>query len=100
MLLSYFGICKYRVYFGAVKKSLNTKNYKIFLELLYKARVGSNLRQADLAELLKVPQSFISKIESGERRIDLIELSQICEALNISLIDFVKTLEKKLNESK
>ena len=82
-----------------MKKSLNTKKYQVFLELLYQARINSNLRQADLAAKLKVHQSFISKIESGERRIDLIELNQICDALNISLIDFVQTLTKKLHEA-
>lgn len=63
-------------------------------------RVSSNLRQIDLAEKLGTPQSFISKIESGERRVDLIELSEICRILNISIVDFVKELEKKINEAK
>jgi transcriptional regulator with XRE-family HTH domain len=83
-----------------VKKSLNTRNYKTFLELLYQARVGSGLRQSDLADKLKVPQSFVSKIESGERRIDIIELIEICDAIGISLTDFIKALDKKLNETK
>ena len=100
MSISDFGICKCRAYFVFVKKSLNTKNYKIFLELLYQARVGSGLRQSDLAQRLKVHQSFISKIESGERRIDLIELNEICAAIGISLSDFITTLERKLNEKK
>lgn len=82
-----------------MKKSLNTKNYNVLLELLYQARVGLNLRQSDLAEKLKVPQSFISKIESGERRIDIIELYEICDALEIEFIDFVRRLTKKLNEA-
>ncbi len=83
-----------------MKKTLYTKNYQVLLELLYKMRVSSNLRQIDLAEKLGTPQSFISKIESGERRVDLIELSEICRILNISIVDFVKELEKKINEAK
>ncbi len=63
-------------------------------------RVGSGLRQMDLAEKLKVPQSFISKIESGERRIDLVELKEICEALGSNLNEFIIEFEKVLNESK
>lgn len=81
-------------------KSLNTKEYKILLKQLYRLRIGSGLRQIDLAELLDVPQSFISKIESGERRIDLIELRDICEALNSNLKEFVNEFEKAINETK
>jgi transcriptional regulator with XRE-family HTH domain len=86
--------------FEFVKKTLNKKEYKIFLEQLYRLRLGSGLRQLDLADKLKAPQSFISKIESGERRIDLIELREICIALGSNLNDFINEFEKALNEGK
>lgn len=57
------------------------------------------LTQADLAKKLKQPQSFVSKYESGERRLDILELRSICTVLEISLADFVKKLEDKLNET-
>jgi transcriptional regulator with XRE-family HTH domain len=86
--------------FGYVKKSLFKKEYKVLLEQLYRLRLGSGLRQADLADKLKVPQSFISKIESGERRIDLVELRAICKALGSDIKEFTQEFEKALNEGK
>jgi transcriptional regulator with XRE-family HTH domain len=82
--------------FGYVKKTLNKKEYKILLEQLYRLRLGSGLRQSDLADKLQVPQSFISKIESGERRIDLIELREFCIALGSNLKEFINEFEKAL----
>ena len=82
-----------------MKKTLNTKESKILLEMLYQLRISSGIRQSDLAEMLKVPQSFISKIESGERRIDLIELRDVLKSLKTNLIEFVTELEKRINES-
>ena len=68
------------------------------LELLKEIRIEAGLRQVDLAEKLHVPQSMISKYEVGERRVDLLELRDICAALGISLVEFVRELEKRLGE--
>ena len=63
------------------------------LELLRQIRVEAGLRQVDLAKKLRQPQSFVSKYESGERRLDLLELQQVCGALNLSLTEFVRRFE-------
>lgn len=81
-------------------KSLNSKEHKILLEMLYQLRVVSGLRQSDLADLLKVPQSFVSKIESGERRIDLIELREILKCFKTDIKEFVNEFENKINASR
>jgi transcriptional regulator with XRE-family HTH domain len=70
-----------------------------FLLLLKEVRQKKGLRQVDLAEQLGVPQSFISKYESGDRQLDVLELRRICELIGISLDDFVQQLEEKINET-
>lgn len=83
-----------------LEKSLNKEEYKILLELLYRLRTGAGMKQSELAEKLGVPQSFISKIESGERRVDIIELKDIVEILGSDLEEFVKLYLKALGEGK
>jgi len=83
-----------------MKKSLNSKEAKILIEMIYQLRASSGLRQSDLAKALKVPQSFISKLESGERRIDLIELRTVLSFLKTDLIEFVMEFEKRIHESR
>jgi transcriptional regulator with XRE-family HTH domain len=51
--------------------------YRKFLKKLKAARIDAGLTQVDVAHLLKKPQSFVSKIESGERRIDPVELRHL-----------------------
>lgn len=60
---------------------------------LRQIRIEANLTQADLARILGQHQSYVSKYESGERRLDLIELRQICQAVGISLSELVRRLE-------
>ncbi len=69
-------------------------------ELLRRIRTEAGLRQEDLARLLKQSQSFVSKYESGERRLDLLELRQICVALGLSLEKFARRFEGSGNETK
>lgn len=67
---------------------------------LYSLRVGVGLKQVDLANILDVPQSFVSKIENGERGLDLVELKIVIEAMGATLSEFVVEFEKNINESK
>jgi len=68
----------------------------ILLEALKKMRKDSGQTQVELAEKLQRPQSYVSKYESGERRLDLIEISEICKGCNVSLSDFVKLVGPSL----
>ncbi|MBU2545505.1 helix-turn-helix transcriptional regulator [Patescibacteria group bacterium] len=71
-------------------KSIYTKEYKEVLQRLKKARQDVGLKQNEVAEKLGKPQSYVSKIESGERRVDIIELKQISKIYKKSLIFFVR----------
>ncbi|MGH9359568.1 MAG: helix-turn-helix domain-containing protein [Terriglobia bacterium] len=68
--------------------------------LLRQLRVEAGLKQVDLAEKLKQSQSFVSKYESGERRLDLLELRGICAALGLPLAEFVRRFDELLNEAR
>lgn len=74
-------------------KAIHSAENKRLIALLrdYRERVG--LRQVEVAQRLEVPQSFVSKYESGERRLDLIELRQVCAALGITLQELVGSFE-------
>ena len=56
-----------------------TKAYRKFLERLRQARKDAKLTQIDVARKFKKPQSFVSKIESGERRLDFIEVERLAK---------------------
>lgn len=76
-------------------KTIFSDGQEKFLQLLRQSRKTAGMTQAELAIKLKVPQSFVSKIESGERRVDLVELHSICEALGISLTEFARNYENR-----
>jgi transcriptional regulator with XRE-family HTH domain len=65
------------------------------LRLLRSIRNEAGLSQSQLAERLGKPQSFVSKYESGERRVDILEVKEICEAVGISLSEFVSRFERR-----
>jgi transcriptional regulator with XRE-family HTH domain len=78
-------------------KSIYTAEQERLQELLRQVRAGAGLTQTDLARRLRKPQSFISKYESGERRLDLVELQRICKAMGVDLLDFVKMFANRRN---
>jgi transcriptional regulator with XRE-family HTH domain len=66
------------------------------LKLLKDVRTESGLIQTDLARRLGRPQNFVSLYERGVRRLDVLELREVCKALGISLGTFIKRLELRL----
>ncbi len=72
--------------------------YALFREMLTNARLTSGMLQSTIAEKLGKNQSFISKYERGERRLDLPEFLDIAEALEIDVIDFIKRYKDELRK--
>ena len=70
-------------------KAKFTARYDRFRALLIKTREAAGLRQVDLAHRLKRPQSYVSKIESGERRIDVVEFLDFAAALQVNPINIL-----------
>lgn len=69
--------------------SIYSERYKAFLKRLRAARKNAGLTQVEVAERLRVPQSYVSKSESGERRIDIVELTDFASIYGKSLDYFV-----------
>ena len=64
-------------------KSLHTPEYEHFRSILINARDDLRVTQTEISMRLGRPQSFVAKYEGGERRLDIIELLQVCAALEI-----------------
>lgn len=79
-----------------MRKSTHTREYRVLLELLIEVRRRAGLTQAELGNRLPFEQPGISKIERGERRIDIVELKKICEGVGMTLSQFVAEFEKRL----
>lgn len=71
-----------------MEKSIHTKEYALFLEYLRGERERAGLSQLEVASRLDATQTFVSKCERGERRLDIVELRQWCLAIDTTLGEF------------
>ncbi len=67
----------------------------VLLQLLRQVRLDAGLRQEDLAQVLGRKQAYVSKYELGERRLDLLELIAVCDAVGLPFPEFAKRFEKE-----
>ena len=74
-------------------RSVFSPAYRRLREWLIEARHARGISQAQLADLLGRPQSFISKYERGERRLDFVEVLEIAAALHVDACDLVRELQ-------
>lgn len=83
-----------------MEKSIYSSEYLLLLEHLRKARETNGLTQTEVGERIGQTQSFVSKVERGERRLDAVELRAFCIAIGVPFHSFVSDLETALASSR
>ena len=76
-------------------RSAFTRKYARFRRLLADARRAAGLTQVELAKKLGRPQSFISKVEQGERRLDVIEFLEVARALKVDPLRIIADVNRR-----
>ena len=77
-------------------KSIFTREYEVSLQRLISARKAAGVTQQELANRLGKPQSFFSKYERRERRLDVVEFVTICQALGVDAGGVIREIDKRL----
>jgi len=101
-IIVYFGLFQTGLYHERnsivqhMQKSIVSRDYRAFLRLFRETRKNAKLTQRDVAERIGQTQSFISKCERGERRIDIVELRTFCKAFGISFTKFAQRFDTLL----
>lgn len=80
-----------------MEKSTHTREYAILRAELRAARERAGLTQRELAARLKVPHSWVAKVEAGERRIDVVELCWLLSACGVHVPTALARLARKLD---
>ncbi len=81
-------------------KFIYEPDYQTFVECLREIRIKAGLTQVELGKRIGTDQTYVSKYETRERRLDFIEVRTICESLGITLAEFVEIFEKRLQEKR
>ena len=83
---------------AAMEKSIYSEEYQLFLNRLKEARRKAGLTQSEMARRLggAATQSFVSKCERGERRIDIAEMRAFCRAIGVPFSEFVARVDREL----
>lgn len=79
--------------------SIHTPAYQSFCRLLVKAREDKSLTQEELACRLGQPQSFVSKVENGERRVDVVEFLEIARVLDLNPAAFINKVQEAVKDT-
>lgn len=77
-------------------KSRSTKAYRRLRDLLTQAREAAGMTQAEVAERIGRPQSFVSKVETGERRLDVVEFVEFAEAIGADPLRLLSDIRREV----
>jgi transcriptional regulator with XRE-family HTH domain len=75
-------------------KSLRSAGHRALCALLVEARGKARLTQAEIAQRLGRPQSYVAKYEGGERRLDVVEFLAVCDAIGVDPVRIVRALRR------
>jgi transcriptional regulator with XRE-family HTH domain len=79
-----------------MKKRIYLAQRSLMTDLLRELRLETGLTQVELGARMEKDQAYVSRYESGQRRLDVLEVREICQAIGMTLEGFVKKLEKVL----
>ena len=80
-----------------MSKTIYRPEHTVLLSLLKKHRKAAGLTQVQCSKALSRPQSFMSDVESGTRRLDIVQLRDLCKVLGIDLQDLITEFEGALS---
>ena len=83
---------------NVLMKTIHDDAYQILIDCLRAARQKAGVTQVELASELDTDQSYVSKYERAERRLDVIEVRAICKSLGITFSDFIASFERELKK--
>lgn len=76
-------------------RTIHTKLHRDLVEILTEERVAANLKQRELARRLGVYQSWVAKTEAGQRRVDMVDLFALADAIGFDVVKLVKRLREQ-----
>lgn len=82
-----------------MRRWVSSQSYRVAISTVVHARKQAGLTQRDLADRLGKPPSFVAKIETGERRLDIVEFIAIARALGVRPADLIEQANEVIPEA-
>lgn len=79
-------------------KAIYRPEYEVFLEILKRRRIDAGLTQVECSKALGRPQSFMSDVERGSRRLDIIQIWDLCRVLGCDFLDLMQEFQSTLSQ--